>query len=77
MFGGEDRFWLGPEGGQFSIYFARAFDLEHWFMPAALDTLPFRTVSKSEDRARFQAEFDLTNFTGTQFRVVVDQLAIT
>ena len=20
-FGGEDRFWLGPEGGQFSLYF--------------------------------------------------------
>ncbi|MEZ4904302.1 MAG: DUF6786 family protein [Spirosomataceae bacterium] len=20
-FGGEDRFWLGPEGGQFSVYF--------------------------------------------------------
>ncbi|HWI59096.1 MAG TPA: DUF6786 family protein, partial [Bacillota bacterium] len=22
VFGGEDRFWLGPEGGQFSIFFA-------------------------------------------------------
>ena len=21
-FGGEDRFWMGPEGGQFSIFFA-------------------------------------------------------
>ena len=21
-FGGEDRFWMGPEGGQFSVYFA-------------------------------------------------------
>ena len=28
-FGGEDRFWMGPEGGQFSIYFAKGakFDL--------------------------------------------------
>ncbi|MBE3095890.1 MAG: hypothetical protein IMZ44_02025, partial [Planctomycetes bacterium] len=41
--GGEERFWLGPEGGQFSIYFAKgaAFDLEHWFVPAAIDTEPF------------------------------------
>jgi len=23
VFGGEDRFWLGPEGGQFSIFFAK------------------------------------------------------
>src|SRR5437868_1425339 len=22
-FGGEDRFWLGPEGGQFSLFFAK------------------------------------------------------
>ena len=22
-FGGEDRFWLGPEGGQFSLYFKK------------------------------------------------------
>src|SRR5262245_63732478 len=22
-YGGEDRFWLGPEGGQFSIFFAQ------------------------------------------------------
>src|SRR5436309_3173320 len=22
-YGGEDRFWLGPEGGQFSIFFAK------------------------------------------------------
>src|SRR5882757_2555257 len=43
VFGGEDRFWLGPEGGQFSIFFAKdaKFDLEHWFTPAALDTEPF------------------------------------
>ncbi len=37
VFGGEDRFWLGPEGGQFSIFFAKGvpFDLEHWFTPEA------------------------------------------
>src|SRR5262245_24033669 len=23
VFGGEDRFWLGPEGGQFSIFFTK------------------------------------------------------
>ena len=40
-FGGEDRFWLGPEGGQFSIFFAKGvpFDLEHWFTPASGPTV--------------------------------------
>ena len=33
VFGGEDRFWLGPEGGQFSIFFAPGakFELSDWF----------------------------------------------
>ena len=29
VFGGEDRFWLGPEGGQFSIFFAQGAE-RHW-----------------------------------------------
>ncbi|MEN6311574.1 MAG: DUF6786 family protein, partial [Acidobacteriota bacterium] len=31
--GGEDRYWLGPEGGQFSILFQPGdpFDLAHWY----------------------------------------------
>jgi len=33
-FGGEDRFWLGPEGGQYSIFFkgssGKSFDFEDW-----------------------------------------------
>ena len=35
--GGEDRFWLGPEGGQYALYFApgTAFDTEHWQVPDA------------------------------------------
>src|SRR5688500_1395122 len=39
VFGGEDRFWLGPEGGQFSLYFKRGdpFDLDHWQVPDAID----------------------------------------
>ena len=48
-FGGEDRFWLGPEGGQFSIFFTQgaAFDLAHWQTPAPFDTLPFKVASQS------------------------------
>ena len=31
VFGGEDRFWLGPEGGQFSIFFAKGSPFEVYF----------------------------------------------
>jgi hypothetical protein len=75
VFGGEDRFWLGPEGGQFSIFFAKGvpFDLEHWYTPAALDTAPFELVNKTESSAEFRRSFTLTNYSGTVLEVAVDR----
>lgn len=75
VFGGEDRFWLGPEGGQFSIFFAKGatFDLEHWLTPAPIDTLPFTVTSQSQSAAAFTSNFTLTNYSGTRFDVVVDR----
>src|SRR4051812_37884811 len=37
-FGGEDRFWLGPEGGQFGLYFppAAPFTFDAWQTPHAM-----------------------------------------
>lgn len=73
VFGGEDRFWLGPEGGQFSIFFAKGatFDLEHWFTPAPIDTEAYKVVKKSADRVICQHEFGLTNNSGASFDVEV------
>jgi hypothetical protein len=71
VFGGEDRFWLGPEGGQFSIFFAKGakFELEHWFTPAALDTEPFEVVSQSSDRVAFRRTIELVNYSGFRFNL--------
>jgi len=73
VFGGEDRFWLGPEGGQFSIFFPKgaAFDLEHWQTPPAIDSLPFELVQSSPERALLSQQFRLTNWSGTAFDVGV------
>jgi len=75
VFGGEDRFWMGPEGGQFSIFFAKGvpFDFEHWFTPACIDTEPFHLLKKSATAATFGREFTLTNYSGTVFQVKVDR----
>jgi hypothetical protein len=74
-FGGEERFWLGPEGGQFGIYFPKGakFDLEHWYVPAALDTEPFELVSRSRERALFHAKFAVANWSGTRFEGTVQR----
>ena len=75
VFGGEDRFWLGPEGGQYSIFFAKGakFEFADWQTPAAIDTLPFQLASQTRTKARFAAAFALTNYSGTRFDVAVDR----
>ncbi len=74
-FGGEDRFWLGPEGGQFSIFFAQGakFELADWQTPAALDTLPFQVARKTETSATFTSQFALTNYSGIRFDLAVQR----
>ncbi len=75
VFGGEDRFWIGPEGGQFSVFFKNGvpFDLEHWFTPAPIDTEPFELVSKSKNRAILKKDMQLENYSRTVFNLRVDR----
>ncbi len=75
VFGGEDRFWLGPEGGQYSIFFAKGakFEFADWQTPAVIDTLPFQLASHSKTKAKFTAAFALTNYSGTRFDVAVNR----
>jgi hypothetical protein len=74
-YGGEDRFWLGPEGGQYSIFFEKGvpFDLEHWFTPAAVDTEPWELASQSRDAAVLRKSFQVKNYSGTVFSVRVER----
>lgn len=74
-FGGEDRFWLGPEGGQFSIFFKKGdeFDYEHWQTPKFLDTEPFDIVFKNKNSVRFTKHVELQNFSGTPFKIKLER----
>jgi len=75
VFGGEDRFWIGPEGGQFSIFFKNGvpFDLENWFTPAAIDTEAFELVSKSKNRAVLKKNMRLENYSRAVFDLRVNR----
>jgi hypothetical protein len=74
-YGGEDRLWLGPEGGQFSIYFKKGdpFDFEHWQTPKELDSEPFELISHSKDEASFEKHFSILNYTGTGFKIKINR----
>ena len=73
--GGEDRFWLGPEGGQFSIFFKKGdqFNLEDWQTPASIDTDTYKVVSSNDRAVSFEQEFEIENYSGTSMKLKVDR----
>jgi len=75
VFGGEDRLWLAPEGGQFSIFFRKGepFDLEHWQTPPVVDTEPYDVVDKQADSVSFRKRTQLVNYSGTKFDLQIDR----
>ena len=68
VFGGEDRFWMGPEGGQFAIFFKNndPFDLEHWYVPPVIDTETYDVLEQQKDRVVFGKNFYLVNYSNTE-----------
>ncbi len=74
-FGGEDRFWLGPEGGQFSIFFKKdaPFNLEHWFTPPAINEGAYDVVAQETGRIHFRKAMQLTNYSGTEFSLELNR----
>jgi hypothetical protein len=73
--GGEERFWLGPEGGQYSIYFKKgdSFTINNWQVPYIIDTVTFDVVESSKNKAVFKSQASLTNYSGTKFDLAVER----
>jgi uncharacterized protein DUF6786 len=75
VFGGEDRFWLGPEGGQYALYFKPGdpFDLDHWQVPAPFDWEPWEIAGQSSTEVRFRRRMALVNYARTPLDIEVDR----
>ncbi len=73
--GGEERFWLGPEGGPYSLYFKEGQDqiYDNWVVPPVLDTEPFEIKSQDAGSIRFTKDTKLTNASGTTFDMNIDR----
>jgi len=69
-FGGEERMWLGPEGGQFSIYFKQGeeFIYNNWQVPVWIDTMPFEVISQTDSSVLFALEAETKNYSGTNLK---------
>lgn len=71
MFGGEERFWLGPEGGQFALYFKPGdkFEFSNWKTPSVIDNEAYRLVERTMASASFEHRARLVNYSGTVFEI--------
>ncbi|MEM9672298.1 MAG: DUF6786 family protein [Bacteroidota bacterium] len=74
-YGGEERFWLGPEGGQFSIFFEpkSEFNLDNWQTPELIDLEPFTVKNQSSGQVVFTKAASLTNYSGFQFDLGIER----
>lgn len=72
-FGGEERIWLGPEGGQYSIFFSAGSDFSRssWFTPKLIDIEPWNVDSRTAHSATFSKTATLTNYSGRKFDVAL------
>lgn len=73
--GGEERFWFGPEGGPFSIYFEQGKEqvFENWKVPAVIDTESFEIKKKDDESVTFTKNTSLKNASGTEFQIGIER----
>jgi hypothetical protein len=74
-FGGEERLWLGPEGGQYSIFFRKGdeFVYNNWQTPSFIDTDPYDIISQSDTSVFFSHDVRVENYSGTIFNLGIER----
>jgi len=73
VYGGEERFWIGPEGGKYSIYFNEGEEqvFENWKVPAFIDTEAYPVIDKTSSSVTMESSAILKNASGTTFEVKI------
>jgi hypothetical protein len=74
-FGGEDRFWLGPEGGQYALYFAagKPFEFDNWQTPSAFQEGVWAAKSETATSITFSRSMSLSNYAKTELKLDVER----
>ena len=74
-YGGEDRLWLGPEGGKYSIFFkpGTTMEFENWHTPAPIDSESWELVSATEKMVSLSKDMTLQNYVGTTLIIKVNR----
>jgi Family of unknown function (DUF6786) len=72
-YGGENRLWLGPEGGPYSLFFKPGSEMvfANWVTPPAFDSEPWTVTSNDVSSVALEKEMQLQNYTGTILYILV------
>ena len=75
-YGGEDRFWLGPEAGQFGLWFApnEPMDRDHWKTPRGFGNGPWEVAGRDACSVATSRRFEVRNYSETTFPCVVERV---
>ncbi len=74
-YGGEDRLWLGPEGGKYSLFFKPGvkMDFPNWVTPAAIDHESWTLASSGSQKVSMNKDMSIQNYAGSSFQIKVER----
>lgn len=74
-YGGENRLWIGPEGGSYSIFFQPGAKqvYANWYTPAPVDTEPWAVRSTDAGSVTMEKEMEVANYLGSTLRMKIDR----
>ena len=74
-FGGAERLWLSPEGGQFSTYFkpGAEFEFRNWRVPSSFNDEPFEVVRSGVDAVALRKSVAVRNYLGNTLSLKIDR----
>lgn len=75
MVGGEDRIWISPEGGQFSVFFDPDVEMSfaNWRTPPCIDTESFERTGRTDRSLTYQKRSAVTNMSGFTFEFALER----
>jgi hypothetical protein len=74
-YGGADRFWLGPEGSQYTLYFApgKPFEFQKWQTPHAFQEGAWTETASTDTSVTYTHSFTLENYAKTPLSMEVSR----
>ena len=74
-YGGENRLWLGPEGGKYSLYFKKGDSMvfDNWKTPAPIDTAAWEVTKEGGRSVTMAKDMSLANYAGATLPMNVER----